>query len=174
MPTTIVKIVHGANESSRLGVAASLTKEFGQNLINFLTSIVSGGSQGYLQGSYAEASGVAATATATFTAVVATDKLTVAGVDFTCVASGATGDQFNKGSSETLSAAACVAKINANATTKKYVIASNVGAVITITAIHKVALGNLVTLTETGGHITLSAAALAGGVDTVFTTYAFS
>lgn len=174
MSTTIIKIVHGGDLSHLLSKAASLRKEFAVGLDRTIRGLMSGVYQGYFQASYAEASGVAATGTAEFTAVVATDKLTVAGVDFECVASGATGNQFNKGASETLSAAACVAKINANATLSKYLVASNVGAIITITALHKVYLGNLITLAETGGHITLSAAALAGGVDTVFTTYAQS
>ena len=116
---------------------------------------------------------VKASGTATFTAVVATDALTVNGVAFTCVASGATGNQFNKGASETASAAACVAKINAatDATIAGIVTAAAVGAVITITAVQPGISGNAFTLVETGGHITLSAANLASGSEGTVTSF---
>jgi len=172
MARAILKLTYPDVEVGEMTVSSTLPQEMGDVVRNKLEAYLAGTSVGgLLQVSPNETSGVAATGTATFTAVVATDALTVAGVAFTCVNSGATGNQFNKGASEALSAVACAAKINANSTVNKYVVATVVGAVITITALHKVALGNLVTLAETGGHITLSAAALAGGVDTVFTTY---
>jgi hypothetical protein len=48
--------------------------------------------------------------------LVATNAFTVYGVTFTCVASGATGDQFNVGASDAAAVTNLVAVINANAT----------------------------------------------------------
>src|SRR4051812_16371687 len=60
--------------------------------------------------------GTQATQTLTFTSVVATNTFSIAGTTFTCVASGATGNQFNIGGSDTLTAASAAAAINASAT----------------------------------------------------------
>lgn len=172
MAKAVIELTYPAVEEGDLNISSSLPQEMGSQIRNKLEAYLAGRSVGgALRVSRNETSGVAATATATFTAVVATDKLTVAGVDFTCVASGATGNQFNKGASEAASATNCAARINANTTVNKYVTASVVGAVITLTANVKCYLGNLVTVAETGGHMTLSAAALAGGVDIAYVTY---
>jgi phage tail sheath gpL-like len=56
--------------------------------------------------------------------------------------------QWARGVSDAADAAALVACINANATTSKYVIASNVLGVVTIKANVKGPIGNLVTLTS--------------------------
>lgn len=53
---------------------------------------------------------------AAFSSVVATNKVTINGHDFTAVASGASGDQFNVGVSDTATAANAAAAINASTT----------------------------------------------------------
>lgn len=174
MAIALLKLTYPDVEVGDMTVSSTLPQEMADVTRNKLEAVFAGVAVG---GAFAvspnETSGVAATATATFTAVVATDALTVAGVAFTCVASGATGNQFNKGADEAASAVNCAAKINANATVSKYLVATVVGAIITLTAIEKSALGNLVTLTQTGGHITVSGAVLAGGVAIVYTSYTF-
>jgi phage tail sheath gpL-like len=116
-----------------------------------------------------------ATGTATLSSCVATDVLTINGVPFAVVASGATGNQVNKGADDTATAANFAAKINASATAKikNYVTASSAAAVVTVTAYVPGLLGNLITLAQTGNHITVSAAALAGGAggDVASVTY---
>lgn len=174
MAIALLKLTYPDVEVGEMTVSSTLPQEMVDVVRNKLEAAASGVSVGgALSVSPNETSGVAATGTALFTAVVATDALTVAGVAFTCVNSGATGDQFNKGASEALSAAACAAKINANATVSKYVVATVVGATITLTATEKSALGNLITLTQTGGHITVSGAVLSGGAAIVYTSYTF-
>lgn len=117
-----------------------------------------------------------ATGTATLSSVVATDAITINGVAFAVVNSGATGNQVNKGANDTATAANFAAKINASSTAKisKYVKATSAGAVLTITAYAPGLLGNLITIAQTGNHITLNpASALAGGAgaDVPATTY---
>ena len=68
--------------------------------------------------------------TITLTSVVATDAVTVGETTFTCVASGATGDQFNVGIDDTATAVNLAAKINA----LEGVTATSDGAVVTVTA----------------------------------------
>ena len=66
----------------------------------------------------------------TLTSVVATDAVTVGETTFTCVASGATGDQFDVGIDDTATAVNLAAKINALAG----VTATSDGDVVTVTA----------------------------------------
>jgi phage tail sheath gpL-like len=122
-----------------------------------------------------ETAAVAASGTGTLSSTIATDTFVVNGVTFTCVASGATGDQFNVGLSDTATATNLAAAINASTTAKVagYVTASSAGAVVTVTADLTGVAGNMFTLGQTGGTITLSAAFLAGGAggDVAKTTY---
>jgi phage tail sheath gpL-like len=122
-----------------------------------------------------ETAAARASGTATFVSVGAGDILTIDGVDFTCVASGATGNQFNVGANDTATAANCAAAINASTTAKVsgYVRATSSGAVVTITAIQSGNAGNMFTLAETSSTITVSGAFLTGGAggDVVVTSY---
>jgi hypothetical protein len=105
--------------------------------------------------------------TITYANLAADDLVTVGGVTFTCVASGANGTtQFNKVTDATATAASLVTAINANTTVKQYVTASSALGVVSIIANTPGAIGNLVALTKTEatpGAFTLSAAALASG-----------
>jgi phage tail sheath gpL-like len=115
------------------------------------------------QGNEVQASG-----TLTGTSVVATDKVTINGVDFTCVASGATGNQFNVGASDTLTMAALAAAINASVTAKidGYVTASAAANVVTVTAVAYGLSGNMFTLTSADATIVASGSGfLTGGAE---------
>ena len=68
--------------------------------------------------------------TITLTSVVATDSVIVGDTTFTCVASGATGNEFDVGIDDTATAANLAAKINALAG----VTATSDGAVVTVTS----------------------------------------
>lgn len=106
-----------------------------------------------------------ASGTITLSSFVATDTVTINGIVYTCVASGATGAfQFNVGGTDTLSAVAIVAAVNADASNNLMVVASSVGAVVTITAYLPGALGNAVTI-AISAHGTASAARIAGGTN---------
>jgi len=138
------------------------SKGTGQQLINLLTRGISGCKPMSIRVSFGA---VKASGTATFASVVATDAFTINGDAITCVASGATTDEFNVGASDTLSAAACAAAINASATFNKLVEATSSGAVVTIRALKSGTAGNDIALTTADGTITLSAANLASGDD---------
>lgn len=89
---------------------------------------------------------VAATGTITLSSMVATDTVTIAGTVFTCVASGATGNQFNVGGNDTATAVNLAAAINATATQKvlKSVSASAASGVVTLTCLVPGQIGNCI------------------------------
>jgi hypothetical protein len=91
---------------------------------------------------------VQATATVTLTSHVATDTVTVCGIVFTCVASGATGNQYNVGGTDTLTAVNLAAAINASVTAgiAGVVTATSALTVVTLTATAPGRSGNGYTL----------------------------
>jgi hypothetical protein len=121
----------------------------------------------WLKGAFGQpttAGAVAATGTITLTANLnATDTVTVDGVVYTAVASGATGNQFNIGGTAALTATAMAAIINGSTN----VAAAAVGAVVTLTAKVTGHGGNARTVaTNAAARITLSGATLTGGANT--------
>lgn len=114
-----------------------------------------------------------ASGTITLSSMVATDTITINGTTFTCVASGATGNQFNVGGTDTITAANAAAAINASATANvsKAVVATSALAVITITALVPGYMGNLGTL-AISAHGSVSGAHLSGGSVTASATVA--
>lgn len=110
--------------------------------------------------------GVLASGTVTLSSSVATDTVTINGTVFTEVASGATGNQFNHGSTDTITAANLAAAINASATAivKNVVSATSAAAVVTITSKEQGTIGNLGTL-AISAHGSVSGANLTGGTD---------
>lgn len=108
--------------------------------------------------------GVYATGTATLASVIATNTIVIGGVTLTCVNSGATSVQFNKGTTDTITAANLAAAINALSTLNCVVAATSAAAVVTVNCLVPGTIGNLVTLSATGGTITVGAA-LTGGTD---------
>lgn len=116
-----------------------------------------------------------ASGTLTCASTVATNTFAINGVTFTCVASGATGNQFNVGASDTLTAAAAAAAINASVTAliSGYVTATSALGVITVTSALYGRGGNQATLVG-GSNITASGARLTGGaLDPSQKTYTF-
>jgi hypothetical protein len=107
-----------------------------------------------------------ATATITFTTGIAGDTVTVGGLTFTCVASGATGQQWNVGGSDTANALACATVLNVYSDQTK-VTASAAVAVVTLTANDYGAAWNTIPLSKTGDAVAVSHDALHGGVDIV-------
>ena len=108
---------------------------------------------------------VRASGTFTLATVIATNTVVINGVTFTCVASGATGNQFNVGASDTLTAVNLAAAINTSVTAlvSGYVTASSSGAVVTVTSAFYGTEGNQCTISSGGATITASGARLTGG-----------
>lgn len=119
------------------------------------------------------AAGVA-TGTVTVAAANVADTVTIDGVVFTAVASGATGNQFNQGGTDTADAASLVSAINANTTLDGRILASNVAGVVTLTALEPGELGNSISLASSNGtRLAVSGAALAGGTNGTEYSFAF-
>lgn len=108
---------------------------------------------------------VAATGTVTFSSFTGADTFTVGSETFTCENSGASGNnQFNKGGTDTLSAAAAVLKINAHPNLLQYITATSAGAIITVTCSVPGRIGNNIGL-AISAHGSVSAAKMASGAD---------
>lgn len=75
--------------------------------------------------------------------------------------------------SDTASAAALAAAINADATLKQWVVASAVAGVVTITALVPGTVGNAITLVASGTGVTASGARLASGSGAPGNSYTF-
>jgi len=108
--------------------------------------------------------GVYATGTATCASVIATDTIVIGGVTLTAVDSAPTSAQFVRSTTNATTATNLAAAINALTTLNKVVQASASGAVVTIVSLIPGTIGNLITLSATGGTITVGAA-LTGGTD---------
>lgn len=141
-----------------------------QRILNYLTGLTTGTEKSVsssvapsvaisVRGSEAQASG-----TLTLASVVATNTATINGVVFTAIASGATGNQFNVGGSDTVTAANLAAVINASVTAliPGYVTATSALGVVTVTSAFYGLGGNQSTLVGST-NITASAARLTGG-----------
>lgn len=164
---TVITITHG-NESLQtakdlLLKPSSKPRQAMVWLSRFFGSVSLGNRQAKIAVSVNTGDAVAATGTITFSSLVATDTFTIGTEVFTCEASGATGhNQFNVGGTDALSAAAAVAVINGNPNLSNVVTASNVGAVITVTAAQPGLIGNQIPI-AISAHGSVSAAKLAGG-----------
>jgi hypothetical protein len=86
--------------------------------------------------------------TITLSGMVATDTVTINGVVFTAVSSGATGNQFNIGGSDTITATNLARAINASTTANviNVVFATSAANVVTVTAVQPGLQGNMNTL----------------------------
>lgn len=131
-------------------------------LQDLLNQIMSGAKDGTLVTSIDNGDGVAASGTLTLASVVATDTCVVGSQTFTAVASGATGNQFNVGGTDTITATNLAAVINT--VLAGAVVASSSAAVVTITAVPVGIIGNQIKLTG-NAHITASGAYLASGAN---------
>ena len=141
-----------------------------RGLSRLLDSYDSGAHQGAIN---VRTGAAKASGTFTFSSVIATDVLTVNGIDFTCVASGASDEEFNVGGDDTESAANAAAAINASteAIVTDNVVATSSGAVVTITARYAGTMGNCITIADSDSTITTSGARLTGGSDGTETNF---
>jgi hypothetical protein len=157
---TTIRVIHSKSRAAldKLIVSSGSPKQMALRLAEYFTALASGHEQGTLEVYVGGTTGVAASATATFASIVADNVVTINGVAFTAKDSGATGNEFNIGASDTTAAAACAAAINASVTAKiaGYVSATSSGAVVTISALRKGVGGNMFTLTKTGNPITVT------------------
>lgn len=152
--------------SSVPGVGGAVNQLNGafQKVAEYLTAIAGGARQG---GKLLTAtSAVAAKGAITLAAFAAADTVTVNGVVFTGIASGATGNQFNIGASDTLTAVNLVNVFNvsASAKTKNVAVATSAAAIVTFTAIVPGEVGNLMTL-AISAHGSVSTAVAGGTQD---------
>jgi len=110
---------------------------------------------------------VRASGTFTLNTVIATDAVSINGVSFACVASGATGNQFNVGSDDTETAENLAAAINASSTAlvSGYVTASSAAAVVTVTSAFYGTAGNMTTIASADTTIVASGARLTSGAN---------
>lgn len=141
-----------------------------QKIVNFITGLSTGselGPSGSAPSIAVSVEGQATAASGTFTlaSVVATDVCSINGVNFTCVASGATGNQFNVGADDDETATNLAAAINASVTAlvTGVVTASASGDVVTVTAVQKGLVGNSIAIASADATITVSGARLTGG-----------
>ncbi len=148
-----------ATNAARDLIAESGRRELaGAKLMDFAKSLVGGRGK-------PEVGAVKASGTLTGTTVVATNTVTINGLTLTCVDSGATADQWNKGASDTLTMAALAAAINVHASLAGIVTATSDATVVTVSAARPGLLGNAVTLASGQASIVANVARLAGGVD---------
>lgn len=158
----------------------------GQRVVDYIQRVISG-NEGAYSVAYPPAlalsivgNAVQASGTVTFSAAAtANDQFIINGTTFTCVNSGATGNQWNKGTTATETAANLVIGVNASATAlvTGQVVASSALGVVTITSLNYGVFGNSVTIakgTDFGSVMTVSGARLTGGaVDPTAQTLSF-
>ena len=147
-----------------------------QKIINYLTSLTTGSERHPTMQIEVQESMVAASGSFTLVNVIATDAVTINGVTFTCVASGATGNQFNKGLTDTATATNLAAAINGCVTdpVNGMVIAVGVSNVVELASSFYGIAGNQTAIASLDTTITASGAHLTGGTDDVnVVTYCF-
>ncbi len=145
-----------------------------RKVLNFVESVGSGSQLAYSRSGAIppsvvvanQASAVRASGTFTLTAVIATDAISINGVTFTAVASGAVANQFNVGVSDTATAVNLAAAINASVTAlvSGYVTAAAVGTVVTVSSTDYGIMGNQTLIASAAGTIVASGAKLTGGL----------
>lgn len=150
-----------ANDLADLQAETGYVELAGLKLKNFIKMITSGIRPAVVQ---TKVNSVKATGTVTLSSHVATNTVTVNGITFTCVASGATGNQYNVGANDTETAANLAAALNANTTLDGMLIATAASGVVTLTALVPGELGNAVTLAISANG-SVSAARMASGTN---------
>lgn len=173
---TIYQMLVVAHDETQANVEKDLYAETGYKelaglkLNDYMKKCVSGANNATVQ---TKINAVKATGTITLSSHVATNTVTVNGITFTCVASGATGAQYNVGADDTETAVNLAAALNANTTLDGMVVATSALGVVTLTALVPGELGNAVTLVISANG-SVSAARMAGGTNgTTETTHYF-
>jgi phage tail sheath gpL-like len=155
--------------------------ETARRLLNFIEGLQSGSELGPSGAAPAiaisiEGQATPASGTFTLTTVIATDAITINGVTFTAVASGATGNQFNVGATDTDTAVNLAAAINASVTAlvSGYVTATSALTVVTVSSVNRGIFGNQTAIASLDSTIVASGARLTGGaVDATAKTLSF-
>lgn len=166
MGLSIVKIEHSDlqvdMERQLLADAPNNRFQFGQRFMAYLRKCMSGNKSVKM---VVGINAMKASGTLTGTSVVATNTVTINGVVFTAIASGATGNQFNIGANDTETMANLAAAINASVSSliTGLVTASSLTTVCTVSAANPGVLGNAVTIASGQGTIVASGARLTGG-----------
>lgn len=143
----------------------------GQKVLNYIQSLIVGGELAEGEGEppamqiVVVNNEVNASGTFTLTSAIATDAVSINGVTFTCVASGATGDQFNVGATDADTAENMAQAINNSVTAlvADYVNAQFANNVVTISAEEGGLAGNAFTIASADATIVASGARLTGG-----------
>lgn len=146
-------------------------RAIGQRLADYVTRIFSGAEASYAGvtpptiSMSIEGNAVRASATLTCVSVIATNTVVINGVSFAAVNSGATGNQFVRSGTDSVTATNLAAAINASASAlvSGYVTAVAASNVVTVYSVFYGIGGNQVTLTTGGGTIAASTARLIGG-----------
>jgi phage tail sheath gpL-like len=133
----------------------------GKLLMNYVRSLLGGARSGKVITSL---NAVKATGTITLSSHVNTNTVTVNGIVFTCVSSGATGNQYNVGADDTETATNLAAALNANATLDGMVVATSALGVVTLTATVPGEIGNALTLAISANG-SVSGARMTGGTN---------
>lgn len=179
MAQTVITITHNETTNQMKGLLSADTSakhRFGIQLQSYLNSLISGARNASLDVQIGNGVGVKASGTVTFAgAPVANDTVTVNGVVFTAVASGATGNQFNIGGTVAITATNLAAAINASVTAgvAGVVTAASALGVVTISAFKTGVMGNSLTLAKVASNTTVSGATLTGGVNEVANVFHF-
>lgn len=139
------------------------------NFIDYITGLAGGNQQASLVFNVGR---IQATGTFLLDTVIATDAVSINGVAFTAVNSGAGANQFNVGVSDAATATNLAASINASVTAlvTGVVTASASAETVTVTAVSPGTSGNLITISSADATITASGARLTGGLNGTVTT----
>jgi hypothetical protein len=150
--------------TSRFSKAGS-DKQQTNLIVNYLMSLLTRARNGKYTLQFQNGNAASSTGTLTLTSVVATNTCSINGITFTAIASGATGNQFNVGGTDTITATNLAAVISASVTAgvTGIVVATSALGVVTVSAALAGAHGNGYTITGST-NIVASGARLTGGV----------
>jgi phage tail sheath gpL-like len=160
-----------ANVQRDLYAETGLTELAGLKLQDYIKKCVFGSHPAVIQ---TQINAVKASGTLTGDTVIVTDAIAINGTSFACVASGASGNQFNIGSDDTETMANLAAAINASSDMTGIATATSDATVCTVSAAVPGAIGNAITLTSADATIVASGSGkLTGGTngDTSTTHY---
>jgi hypothetical protein len=147
-----------------------------QAVVQFFKDLLSGQQVGILDVQTGSADPVAASGTFTLASVIATDAFTIGTETFVFSSNPANENQIEvDGADNTADAAAAAAAINAHSVIGKIVSATSALGVVTVTALQKGVVGNMIPISDADTTITTSGAFLTGGtggVDSSATQYA--
>lgn len=146
-----------------------------QAVVQFVKDLLSGQQVGTLDVQTGASDPVAASGTFTLASVIATDAFTIGTQTFTFSSTPANENQIEvDGADDTADAVAAAAAINAHSVTGKIVRATSALGVVTVTALQKGVVGNMIPISDADTTITTSGAFLTGGTggaDSAATSY---